>query len=91
MRAAKIKGTITFSFTVRTREPAPIPCSMYIFSNETEICTQNCGLRPAATAQASTYIRHVLVAIVQHPKGQPHAIQRTFRGVWTAPISGAIG
>ena len=69
MRAAKMKVTITFSFTVRTREFAPILCFMYIFSSETEICTQNCGLRPAAAAQASTYIPLVLVAIVQHPKG----------------------
>ena len=66
MRAANMKVTITSSFTVRTREHAPFLWSMYIFSKEPELCTQNCELRPAATAQASTYIRHVLVAIVQH-------------------------
>ena len=38
MRTAKMKVTITFSFTVRTREHAPILCSMYILSNETELC-----------------------------------------------------
>ena len=69
MLAAKVKVTITFRFTVRTCEHAPILCSMYIFSNETELCMQNCGLRQAAKAQASTYIRHVRVPIVQHAKG----------------------
>ena len=33
MRAAKVKVTITFSLTMRTREHAPIVCSMYNFSN----------------------------------------------------------
>ena len=80
MRAAKMKVTITFSCTVRTREHASILCSTYIFSNETELCTQNCGLRPAATAQASTYIPHVLVATVQHPKGLlTHASRRQYK------------
>ena len=76
-----MKVTITFDFTVRTREHAPILCSLYTFSNETELCTQICGLRPAATAQASTYIRHVLVAIVQHPKGLlTHASRMQYKG-----------
>ena len=47
-----MKVMITFSFTVRTREHAPILCYMYIFSNETELCNQNSELRPAAAAQA---------------------------------------
>ena len=81
MRAAKMRVTITFSFSVRTRQHAPIMCFMYIFSNETALCTQNCGLRPAATAQASAYIRHVRVVIVEYPKGLlTHASRMQYKG-----------